>query len=94
MSDIYCVKCGEAFDRDELHDWEGPNGEERTYSENMAAFTSEGCKGIGMTCNTVAAYGEDTGMIAGIMYDLMGDDLDSMGDMMDMARTMGFDVNV
>lgn len=92
MSDINCIKCGEAFDASELHDWEGPNGEARTYSENLRAYMAGGCVAIGMTCNTVPAYGADAGMVASIMYDMLGEDIDSMGDMMDMARDFGLDV--
>ena len=89
MSDIYCPKCGEPFDQDELHDWN-----DKTYSQNLQAFQTQGCSGIDMTCNTTpAAHGADTAAVASVLYDMLGDDIDCMGDMMDMARDMGMDVN-
>lgn len=89
MADIYCPKCGEAFDAAELHDWN-----ERSYSENLRAFQTQGCAGIDMRCNDVPAYGEDAAMVASALYDLLGDDIDCMEDMMADARAMGLDVNV
>jgi len=90
MSDIYCVKCGEPFDQAELHDWN-----DKTYSENLHAFQTQGCAGIDMTCNTIEnAHGSDTAAVASVLYDLLGDDIDCMDDMMDMAADFGLDVNV
>jgi hypothetical protein len=89
MADIYCPKCGEPFDQAELHDWN-----EKTYSENLHAFQTLGCAGIEMRCNDIPnAHGSDTAMVAGLLYDMLGDDIDCMDDMMDMARDMGLDVN-
>lgn len=90
MADIYCPKCGEPFDQAELHDWN-----DRSYTENLRAFQTDGCEGIDMRCNDVPnATGTDTAMVAGILYDMLGDDIDCMEDMMDMARDFGLDVNV
>jgi len=88
MSDIYCTKCGEPFDADALHDWN-----DKTYSANLSAFQALGCAGIDMTCNDIPnAHGADTAAVAGILYDMLGDDIDCMDDMMDMAHDIGLDV--
>jgi hypothetical protein len=88
MADLPCPKCGEPFDADEFHDWN-----DKTYAENLKAYQTQGCAGIGMTCNDIPnAHGSDTAAVASAMYDLLGDDIDCMDDVMDEARAMGFDV--
>ena len=86
MSDLYCVKCGEPTDQEELHYIPG-----KTYAESLAAFQSEGCAGIDMTCNMQPAE-NDRAYVASALYDLLGDDIDCMDDMMDMAGDFGFNV--
>lgn len=39
MADIYCPRCGEPWDMDELHG--APHG--RTYDEARRRFTQDGC---------------------------------------------------
>lgn len=87
MSDIRCVKCGEPFDQDELHDWN-----DKSYTENLHAYQREGCGALDLTCNTIAGANGDAVMVASTLYDILGDDIDCMEDMMDMARDLGLKV--
>lgn len=67
--DIYCPKCGEPWDQEELHDIEG-----KTYAEANLAFRRTGCAVFGEKCegeNTQAA------MLAAAAYEMLGDDLDA-----------------
>ena len=87
MNDLYCPKCGEPFDQAELHDWNG-----RGYKENLQAFQTQGCVGLGNTCNDIPNANGDNAAVASALYDLLGDDVDCMSDMMYMAHGLGLDV--
>lgn len=82
MADVLCIKCGEPFDADEFHDWDG-----KTYDENRSAFFTQGCAGIGMTCNDVPNHG--AAQVSSALYDLMGDDLDGILSGMEDAEMFG-----
>jgi hypothetical protein len=69
--DLYCPKCGEPCD---FHEFDTPQERKR--------FTAgEGCGIWGYTCAPASDQGKDRAAAAGILSDLMGDDLDGIASM-------------
>lgn len=74
--DLYCMTCAEAWDNDSLHEEAEASG--RTYREVAADFRKNGCKALS------AAFGPqiceptdpETSETIGIVYELLGDDMD------------------
>lgn len=81
--DIRCIICGEPWDLDELRYIAEEEG--LTYSKVRADFFSRGCVVLG--ANPCRAT--ESGMVAGLIADLMGDDLDGMASMLDDAEYLG-----
>ena len=77
--DIFCPRCGEPMDHDELHEVEG-----MSYQEASQAFRTYGCEGIGFRCNTEA--NRSRAMVAQAAYDILGDDMDGAASMFDDAE--------
>lgn len=72
--DILCPKCGEPWDRDELH----------IESVSVKAFMREGCGVFGVKCEP-----SDRGTLAQAVYDVLGDDLDGAAAMFEDAEALG-----
>lgn len=80
--DLYCPKCGEPLDNDELHDQPG-----KTYRQALHAFQTQGCAALGYTCSEPSTAVDDVfGLTrqdaASALYDLLGDDADGAAAMM------------
>jgi len=73
--DIFCVKCGEPLDTDELHDIEG-----KSFDEALAAYKSKGCRGIDRTCSDEP--NDEAAMYSSALYEILGDDIDGVAAMM------------
>jgi hypothetical protein len=100
--DIYCVKCGEPWDMDSLHEEadarraNDPESEgrpyEEVYAEVRAGFFSDGCIAVGGTCSTPSTatdrtYGLRPQDASAALSDILGDDTDGIAAMME---DMGF----
>lgn len=79
--DIYCPICGEPLDTYELHEIEG-----MTYAEARKAFYREGCTGVGFTHNANTTASPEIG----VLYELLGDDVDGAAAMLEDLEYMGF----
>lgn len=77
--DIYCSKCGEPWDHDELHEIASYN--DVTYAETARDFRRNGCAALGGTCNKVP--NEQVAMMATAASELLGDDMDGIAAVMD-----------
>ena len=67
--DIYCPKCGEPWDHDELHDIPGV-----TYAQASKRFRRVGCEVFDTKHGEVDVNRAEQAAVA---YDLFGDDLDA-----------------
>lgn len=78
--DIYCTKCGEPFDMDELHELIA-EGKAKTYSEARKLFQAKGCEAFG------TSHGElndkETAEASAMLFDMLGDDVDGIAAMME-----------
>ena len=87
--DIYCPKCGEPWDNDELHEVVSErhaNGDTNaTYNAVAREFRGKGCEVFG------CSHGEysEAAQFAAVAYDLLGDDMDGAASMMDDAYYFG-----
>jgi hypothetical protein len=81
--DIFCPRCGEPLDHDELHEVEG-----MSYQEASQAFRTKGCEGIGFRCNIFNQL-KSNAMIAQAAYDILGEDMDGAASMFDDAEFLG-----
>lgn len=85
--DLYCSKCGEPVDNDELHGVAQASGQR--YAEVAASFRIEGCHALGMTHNnhpdvaTDRVFGLTRAQSSEALYDLLGDDMDGAAAMME-----------
>lgn len=89
--DIYCVKCGEPIDNDELHYI--AEDDDRDYRTILRDFRVKGCVGLGAgyRCNTEPdtatdpVYGLTRSQASSALFDIMGDDVDGvMSEMQDL----------
>jgi hypothetical protein len=97
--DIRCPKCGEPWDMDTLHDEvEARNGAlaaifrrpyEVEYNEVSADFRARGCPALTSYAATCSQATASPGI--GILYDLLGDDLDGAAAMLDDLEYAGFE---
>lgn len=65
------------------------------YRDVRAAFQGEGCAALAQfrgTKEPCEARDNDRAKVAGVMYDLLGDDLDGAAAMMEDAAAFGFDI--
>lgn len=87
--DIYCVRCGEPWDMDELH----YRAEETasTYASVRDEFYTRGCEAMGTArcepADTLTSDGRlsDSGAMS-VLVDLLGDDIDGIASMMEDYR--------
>ena len=77
--DVNCRKCGEPIDIDEFHEIAVEQG--TTFSAIQSRFASKGCAGIGYKCNQYAD--KELASISGALFDLLGDDIDGIGAMLE-----------
>lgn len=84
MADVYCPKCGEPVDTYEFHDI--AEADDVPYSVVAANFRADGCKALGMKCNTPDPT---RAAAAAAMYDLLGDDMDGAASMLDDFEYLG-----
>ena len=79
--DIYCPRCGEPCDLDELHDTFDEAGRQRTFPEATAAFYAKGC---GLTLGTKACEKRETdrGRASAALREALGDDIDGIASML------------
>ena len=88
--DIYCPKCAEPWDMDELHEAVAADYYP-TFTEARKAFARYGCPamdGRAKACPDTV-IGHDMGNLISEVYDLLGDDLDGAASMLEDARLMG-----
>lgn len=88
--DIYCPRCGEPTDHDELH--AHAEAMDRTYEKVAADWRVFGCGALGVSCNTPServdpVFGLTPQAAADALYDIMGEDMDGAAAMME---DMGF----
>lgn len=102
--DIYCVKCGEPWDLDCLHEEAEERVSASVVGEPYAAvfkrvrseFASVGCAALaGAYGASVAdqckasASSRSRAQLSAVAFDLMGDDIDDVASMMDDAERLG-----
>lgn len=80
--DIYCPRCGEPLDMDELHDVEG-----MTYRQASRDFRALGCEAVGFRCSE--HRNENAANIAAAIYSISGDDLDGAASDLADAEFLG-----
>lgn len=70
--DIYCPKCGEPYDQDELHE------ADQTYAQSARIFRTEGCGMLldGVACRPESGADPTRAAILQELADLLGDDVD------------------
>ena len=82
--DVFCRNCGEPVDTDEFHSIAEEQGS--TYSNVAADFRKRGCVAVyGGKCSPVdPGDSESLSMAerAGIVYDMLGDDMDGAASML------------
>ncbi|TNF82084.1 MAG: hypothetical protein EP299_01810 [Acidobacteria bacterium] len=85
--DVYCRICGEPWDLYTFHDIAAEQG--ISYNEATANFRKRGCRSTGWGhSHCVPMPKEDDGELtqaqkAGILYELLGDDMDGAAAMME-----------
>ena len=84
MADIYCPRCAEPWDMDELHD--APNGQ--TYDEARRRFTQDGCGVFDSKCEP---NGSEVAMASRAVMDLSPHADDWASDMRDFVDMMVLD---
>lgn len=87
--DIHCVKCGEPWDMDCLHDMIEEQG--LSYDDARVRFFQNGCEALGWGgCERPVSEGATMrAMASSAMADLLGDDVDGIAAMMEDAEAMG-----
>ena len=84
--DILCSRCGEPWDNDTFHDVAEEQG--ITYREAVRRFQAEGCGATGW-CDPCEPVNSNRTAVAGMLYDLLGDDVDGAAAMLADAEWMG-----
>jgi hypothetical protein len=84
--DIYCPKCGEPWDNDELHYVAEEN--DTTYKATLDEFQKIGC-GVfdGQPCADPAD--RRRALVMSVGFEIMGDDVDGIAVMMEDAEAFG-----
>lgn len=86
--EIRCVRCGEPWDMDELHEMEGPSGEALPYKAARARFDTMGCEAFG-TSHGEMNWDRGKANVVAAAQELMGDDTDGLASMLDDAEYLG-----
>jgi hypothetical protein len=82
--DVYCRHCGEPWDMDTFHDVAAEEG--TSYDVVARAFATQGCEAVGASHGEVDAARAE---IAGMAFDLLGDDIDGVAAELDDAEACG-----
>ena len=82
--DIRCSKCGEPWAIDSLYDLTAEN--ESTFDLERGRFYSLGCEAFGTGHGEVMPMAAE---IAGMLQDIMGDDIDAVASELEDAEYMG-----
>ncbi len=83
MADVRCSRCGEPWDVDTFHDEADASGE--SFAEVRARFRASGCVAVGGgRCESTPA-----GTVAGVLADLLGDDVDGLAATLEDAEALG-----
>ena len=77
--DIYCPRCGEPWDMDELHEVE-----DEDFETARRRFTREGCAVFGARHNRQPD--RETAEKSALLFDLLGDDIDGIASLMEDLR--------
>ena len=94
--DIYCVRCGEPWDIDSLHeetDHRQESGEEISFNGVRRDFSRRGC--LAMTVyriregECVRDSGNARAMASSALMGILGDDIDGVASLMDDGHAMG-----
>jgi len=83
-----CVKCGEPWEIDTLHDVAGELGS--SFDQVRKDFAIRGCQAIGSQHGDMAEIGATRAAYASALFDLMGDDIDGIASELDDAMALGF----
>lgn len=86
--DIYCVKCGEPWEIDYLHDVADELGS--TFNAVRQGFSRRGCEALGASHGDMGQIGATRALYASALFDLMGDDIDGIASELDDAMALGF----
>jgi hypothetical protein len=92
--DIYCVRCGEPWDIDSLHeevDERNETGETASFDTVRGDFYSRGCAALSNAFGTVKCERSEPvsngklspAMAMSVLVDIMGDDIDGVAAMME-----------
>lgn len=97
--DIYCGKCGEPWDMDEIHDeidnrcdGRTPDGDayRELYDTVKADFFARGCAAFTFAADACVGAGDaNRAAIASVLYDAFGDDLDGVASDLADAEWLG-----
>lgn len=83
--DIYCPKCSEPYDVDELH---YPDDETLNFNEAKALFMSKGCGEVFGNPDCVA-HRTLRGDATLVLNEILGDDIDGVASMLDDFDYLG-----
>ena len=83
--DIYCPKCGEPWNAEELHYVAEEN--QTTFPEELAKFSRIGCEVFGEQHADPAD--QQRALAAAVAFELMGDDVDGIASFLEDYEEMG-----
>lgn len=88
--DLYCPKCAEPWEVETLHEMADYTDSPTpiTFHEANARFQREGCEAFGCPHNT-ETMGSFRAQAAGVLSDLLGDDVDGIASMLEDAEFIG-----
>lgn len=90
--DIYCPRCGEPWGIDELRDVETVDGVPMTFAQARKLFFGKGCGavfGYGRPCEPANDVMRSRAGVAGMLADLLGDDVDGIAADMEDFQYLG-----
>ena len=94
--DIYCVRCGEPWDIDSIHeetDHRQAMGEEISFNGVRRDFSRRGCLALtayGVSeLDCVRDSGNARAMASSALMGILGDDIDGVASLMDDAHALG-----
>lgn len=103
MADVYCVRCGEPWDMDTLHEeieyrypdrpWEDESNYEEYFSKINREFHEKGCQAITSyevgPCLPASESQKMRGSISSMLYEMLGDDIDGIAASLEDAEYLG-----
>jgi hypothetical protein len=84
--DIKCIKCGEPWAIDSLHDAVA-EGLHESFAAARDAFYKQGCTALGERCGTAIDAGQSNALSE--VYALLGDDIDGTASFLEDAGYLG-----